>query len=44
MSVLAARHAPRAAGPAGEIVSVPIDDARLLCGRRWDWIEAVGTP
>lgn len=42
--MLAARHAPRAAGPAGEIVSVPIDDARLLCGRRWDWIEAVGTP
>jgi hypothetical protein len=29
-------------GPAGEIVSVPIDDARLLCGKRWDWIEAVG--
>ena len=28
---------------AGEIVSVPIDDGRALCGQRWDWIEAVGT-
>jgi len=30
-------------GAAGEIVSVPVDDARLLCGKRWDWIDAVGT-
>lgn len=28
---------------AGEIVSVSIDDARTLCGKSWDWIEAVGT-
>ncbi len=27
---------------AGEVVSVPIDDAQLLCGRPWDWIDAVG--
>jgi hypothetical protein len=32
-----------AAAEAGEIVSVPIDDSQLLCGKRWDWIEAVGT-
>ncbi len=25
---------------AGMIVSVPVADARSLCGRRWDWIEA----
>ncbi len=31
-----------AAARAGEVVSVPIDDAQLLCGRPWDWIDAVG--
>lgn len=25
----------------GEIVAVDIDDAEQLCGRRWDWIEAL---
>jgi hypothetical protein len=28
---------------AGEVVSVPVDDAQLLCGEPWDWIDAVGT-
>jgi len=28
---------------AGELVSVPVEEARRLCGRPWDWIEAVGT-
>lgn len=27
----------------GGIVSVDIDDAERLCGKRWDWIEAVGS-
>jgi hypothetical protein len=27
---------------AGRFVSVPIEDARRLCGKRWDWIEAIG--
>jgi hypothetical protein len=35
---------PGPGGPAGETVSVPVDAARALCGRRWDWIEAVGAP
>jgi hypothetical protein len=26
----------------GELISVPLDDAERLCGREWDWIEAVG--
>lgn len=30
-----------AGGEAGEIVSVPVDEAERLCGKRWDWIEAV---
>lgn len=33
----------RAGREVGEIVSVPIDEARSLCGQRWDWIEAVGS-
>ncbi len=33
---------PTAVARAGEVVSVPIDDAQLLCGRPWDWIDAVG--
>jgi len=28
---------------AGELVSVPVEQGRRLCGRPWDWIEAVGT-
>jgi hypothetical protein len=28
---------------AGPLVSVPIEESRRLCGRRWDWIEAVGS-
>ncbi len=28
---------------AGNVVSVPVDDAQMLCGGRWDWIDAVGT-
>lgn len=32
--------APADAG-AGRLVSVPIDEARRLCGKPWDWIEAV---
>lgn len=27
----------------GNAVAVPPGEARRLCGRRWDWIEAVGT-
>jgi hypothetical protein len=27
----------------GEIVSLPAGQARSLCGRRWDWIEATGS-
>jgi hypothetical protein len=27
----------------GGIVSVGIDDAERLCGKPWDWIEAIGT-
>jgi hypothetical protein len=27
---------------AGGLVSVGVDQSRRLCGRRWDWIEAVG--
>ena len=34
------------AAPAGSrtatLVAYPVDRARELCGRRWDWIEAVG--
>jgi len=26
----------------GEIVRVGIDEPRRLCGRAWDWIEAIG--
>lgn len=28
---------------AGELVSVPLAASRRLCGRPWDWIEAVGS-
>lgn len=28
---------------AGETVSVPLDEAEILCGQSWDWIEAVTT-
>jgi hypothetical protein len=29
-------------GPAGgKLVSVPVGDARQLCGKRWDWIAAI---
>jgi len=31
------------ASPDGRIVAAPPSDSRRLCGRRWDWIEAVGT-
>ena len=31
-----------AAAPDGSILAVPPDQARRLCGRSWDWIEAVG--
>lgn len=31
-----------AAAPDGTLVTTGIDDARSLCDRRWDWIEAVG--
>ena len=31
-----------AGGEAGRLVSVPLDQSRRLCGRPWDWIEAVG--
>ncbi len=30
-----------AAPAAGELVRVAPEDARQLCGRRWDWIEAI---
>jgi hypothetical protein len=26
----------------GELVSVPVSEARRLCGKRWDWIQAIG--
>jgi hypothetical protein len=28
---------------AGELVSVPIAESSRLCGKRWDWIEALGS-
>ncbi len=28
---------------AGELISVPIEESRRLCGKPWDWIEAVGS-
>jgi hypothetical protein len=31
-----------AGAEAGGLVSVPLGEARRLCGRPWDWIEAVG--
>jgi len=31
-----------AAAPDGSTVAVPPGEARRLCGREWDWIEAVG--
>jgi hypothetical protein len=27
----------------GELVSVPIEESERLCGKPWDWIEAVGS-
>lgn len=27
----------------GELVSVPSEESSRLCGKRWDWIEAVGS-
>jgi hypothetical protein len=27
----------------GELTSVPVDEASSLCGKRWDWIEAIGS-
>jgi hypothetical protein len=27
----------------GELISVPVDEASSLCGKRWDWIEAIGS-
>ena len=35
--------APTAAESASPIVTVPVDEADRLCGKSWDWIEAVGT-
>jgi len=32
--------APAGEGP-GEVVSVPLEESERLCGREWDWIEAV---
>lgn len=34
--------APTTAEAGGAIVSVGPGEARALCGRRWDWIEAIG--
>jgi len=31
------------ADQAGALVSVPIERADELCGKRWDWVEAVGS-
>ncbi|HYP55812.1 MAG TPA: hypothetical protein VEQ41_05870 [Solirubrobacterales bacterium] len=31
---------PATDGP-GELISVPVEDADRLCGKEWDWIEAV---
>jgi hypothetical protein len=28
-----------AGSEAGELISVPLEDANRLCGKRWDWIE-----
>jgi hypothetical protein len=28
---------------AGSLVSVPLEESDRLCGKRWDWIEAVGS-
>jgi hypothetical protein len=30
-----------AGGSAGSLVSVPVAESRRLCGKPWDWIEAV---
>ena len=30
-------------GELGELVSVPIEESERLCGKAWDWIEAVGS-
>jgi hypothetical protein len=35
--------APAATEAASPLATVPVDEADRLCGRRWDWIEAVGT-
>jgi hypothetical protein len=35
---------PAGAAAAAPIVTVPASGARRFCGRRWDWIEAVGVP
>lgn len=29
---------------AGELVAVSVEDSDRLCGKPWDWIEAVGSP
>ena len=34
--------APRRGARLGPTVAVPVDRASDLCGRRWDWIEAIG--
>ncbi|MDQ3724790.1 MAG: hypothetical protein M3335_02685, partial [Actinomycetota bacterium] len=26
----------------GELVSIPVEEAQSLCGKRWDWIALVG--
>ncbi len=33
---------PRRGSRPGAVVAVPPAEARKLCGRRWDWIEAIG--
>ena len=35
--------APRRGERLGPIVGVPVDRASELCGRRWDWIEAISS-
>jgi hypothetical protein len=39
ISIVAA--APRRGSRLGPTVAVPVDRTRSLCGRRWDWIEAI---
>jgi hypothetical protein len=40
--VVIAAAPPRRGNRLGTVVAVPASEARRLCGRRWDWIEAIG--